>query len=82
MPSPTKASDLPAVFWARRPSTADTLSCGSSSARTSVIPIVAAISSATSRLSPVSMTTLETPTFLRETIAAGASARSRSEITI
>ena len=64
MPSPTNASVAPAGFSERNCSTAETLSCGNNSERYSSIPRRDAISAATSSLSPVSITTRETPACL------------------
>ena len=69
IPSPTKASFPDPVRCASSFSTAETLSEGISSQRTSSMPNCEATARATLLRSPVSMTTLLTPAFLTASIA-------------
>ena len=82
MPSPTNASLAFPLLSRRRDSTLSTLSEGRSSLYTSSIPSEDATLLATFSLSPVSITVLSTPAFLRALIASAASSFTISLMTI
>ena len=82
MPSPTKARLSFGAFSASSFSTSATLSPGRSSLRTSSTPSSPATCSATRRASPVSMTVLETPDFLRRAMASAECGLMISEMTM